>query len=164
MSYPGHSFGGVLPLCRGAVSVFNSPSRLGYIWFVITFCRYTQLNDPSFLFLTIKFSMSTKLSFQVLLCITHNSVKHQLFVSTQSYNQAVLFQAIQFSISHLFVLSLNVKKFIWFIDRTLSGTTTPSKSGPGSDGNERGVLRIPQSSSITTALPSGCLISYPGNA
>ena len=28
MSYPGHSLGG-LPLCRGAVSVFYSPSRLG---------------------------------------------------------------------------------------------------------------------------------------
>ena len=25
----GHSLGGVLPLCRGAVSVFYSPSRLG---------------------------------------------------------------------------------------------------------------------------------------
>ena len=29
VSYPGHSFGGVLPLCRGAVSVFYSPSQLG---------------------------------------------------------------------------------------------------------------------------------------
>ena len=29
VSYPGHSLGGVLPLCRGAVSVFYSPSRLG---------------------------------------------------------------------------------------------------------------------------------------
>ena len=26
VSYPGHSLGGVLPLCRGAVSVFYSPS------------------------------------------------------------------------------------------------------------------------------------------
>ena len=33
--------------------------------------------------------------------------------------------------------------------------------GPGSDGN-KGVLRIPQSSSITGASPSDCLISYPG--
>ena len=30
---------------------------------------------------------------------------------------------------------------IWFIDRALSGATTPGESGPGSDGNE-GVLRI----------------------
>ena len=29
VSYPGHLLGGVLPLCRGAVSVFYSPSRLG---------------------------------------------------------------------------------------------------------------------------------------
>ena len=30
VSYPGHSLGGgVLPLCRGAVGVFYSPSRLG---------------------------------------------------------------------------------------------------------------------------------------
>ena len=33
MSYPGHSLGGVLPLCRGAVSVFYSPSWLGKIIF-----------------------------------------------------------------------------------------------------------------------------------
>ena len=44
---------------------------------------------------------------------------------------------------------------------TLSGVTTPSQSGPGSDGNE-GVLRIPQSSSITGTSPSNCLVSYPG--
>ena len=29
VSYPGHSLGGVLPLCREAVSVFYSPSQLG---------------------------------------------------------------------------------------------------------------------------------------
>ena len=59
---------------------------------------------------------------------------------TVTYKQN-LFQTIQFSISTLF-------SSIWPIDRTLSGATTPSQSGPGSDGNE-GVLRIPQSSSIT---------------
>ena len=31
MSYLGHSLGGVLPLCRGAVDVFYTPSRLGNI-------------------------------------------------------------------------------------------------------------------------------------
>ena len=41
---------------------------------------------------------------------------------------------------------------IWPIDRTLSGATTPGQSWPGSNGNE-GVLRIPQSSNITGALP-----------
>ena len=36
-------------------------------------------------------------------------------------------------------------------------------SGPGSDGNE-GVLRIPQSSSITGTSPSDCSVSYPGHS
>ena len=40
--------------------------------------------------------------FQVLLCITKNSISH-LF--TQLKDQTVLFQAIQFSISHLFALN-----------------------------------------------------------
>ena len=39
------------------------------------------------------------------------------------------------------------------IDRTLSGVTTPGQSGPKSDDSE-GVLRIPQSSSITGTSPS----------
>ena len=43
---------------------------------------------------------------------------------------------------------------------TLSGTTTLGLSGPWSDGN-KGVLHIPQSSSITGASPSDCLVSYP---
>ena len=49
------------------------------------------------------------------------------------------------------------------MDRTLSGATTPDKSGPGSDGNE-GVLRIPQISRITGTPPSVCLVSYPGHS
>ena len=47
------------------------------------------------------------------------------------------------------------------MDRTISGAKTPCQSGPGSDGNG-GVLRIPQSPSITGASPSDCLVSYPG--
>ena len=47
------------------------------------------------------------------------------------------------------------------MDRTLSGATTLDQSGPRCDGNE-GVLCIPQSSSITEASPSDCLVSYPG--
>ena len=43
----------------------------------------------------------------------------------------------------------------------LSGTTTPRQSGSGSDGKEK-VLHIPQSSSITGASPSDCLVSYLG--
>ena len=48
---------------------------------------------------------------------------------------------------------------IWPIDMTLSVATTPDQSGAGSDDNE-GVLRIFQSSSITGALSSDCLVSY----
>ena len=69
--------------------------------------------------------------FQVLRCITNNSIKHQSFVHTQLNNHTVLFQSIQFSmsfvytqlngqrvpfltnrfnISNLFALSLNVKQ------------------------------------------------------
>ena len=52
---------------------------------------------------------------------------------------------------------------IWPIDKTLSGATTPGQSGPGSDGNE-GALHIPQSSSITGASSSDCLVSYTGHS
>ena len=51
---------------------------------------------------------------------------------------------------------------IWLIDGTLSFATTRGQSGPGSNGNER-VLCIPQSSSITGASLSDCLVSYPGH-
>ena len=45
----------------------------------------------------------------------------------------------------------------------LVNSTTPGQSGLGSDGN-KGVLRILQSSSITEALLSDCLVSYPGHS
>ena len=45
----------------------------------------------------------------------------------------------------------------------LSGATTSGQSGPGSDGN-KGVLCIPQSSSLTGTSPSDCLGSYPGHS
>ena len=50
---------------------------------------------------------------------------------------------------------------IWPIDRTLSGATTLGQSGPGNDGN-KGVLHVPQTSSISEASSSDCLVSYPG--
>ena len=71
-------------------------------------------------------------------------------------SKTVLFQAIQFSINTQF-------SSIWPIDITLSGGTTPGKSGPGIDGNE-GVLCILQSSSITGTSPSDCLVSYQGHS
>ena len=51
---------------------------------------------------------------------------------------------------------------IWHIDRTLSGATTPSQSGHRSNGNEE-VICIPQSSSITGAAPSDCLMFISGH-
>ena len=66
--------------------------------------------------------------------------------------KTVPFLVIQLSIStHL--------SSIW----PVSGTTTPGQSGTRNDGNE-GVLRIPQSSSITGTSPSDCLVSYPGHS
>ena len=48
---------------------------------------------------------------------------------------------------------------MWPIYRTLLGATTPGQSGPGNDVNER-LLHIPESSSITGALQSDCLMFY----
>ena len=50
---------------------------------------------------------------------------------------------------------------IWPIDRTLSGATTSGQSGPGRDDKE--LFHIPQSSSITGASQSDCLVLYPGH-
>ena len=73
-------------------------------------------------------------------------------VSVRSLNvKTVLFQTIQFSINTQF-------SSIWPIDRPLSDATIPGLSIPGSDGN-KGVLRIPQSSSITGISPSDSLVS-----
>ena len=70
------------------------------IWFVNTFCRYTRLNDRTVLFLKIQ--VNKVKWFQVLLCNTENSIKHVSFVNTKLNAQTVLFQTIQFIISHLF--------------------------------------------------------------
>ena len=59
----------------------------------------------------------------------------------------------QFSVSHLFVLRLNVRYF-YLTRGILSGATTPSQGWPGSDGNEW-VLFIPQIFQAE-ASPSDC--------
>ena len=50
-------------------------------------------------------------------CIAKNLIKHQPFVYAHTNDQTVLFQTIQFSISHLFALSLNdwyaIKPITW---------------------------------------------------
>ena len=51
----------------------------------------------------------------------------------------------------------------WVGKLILSGVTTASQSRSGSNGNE-GILHIPQSSSITKASPSDCLVPYPGHS
>ena len=48
---------------------------------------------------------------------------------------------------------------IWPIDWTISGDTTQRQSWPGSD-SDGGMLRVPQSSSVTEASPSDCLVLY----
>ena len=79
-------------------------------------------------------------------------------------SKTVLFKTIQFTVSTQFKsqtiqFSISTQfSSIWPIDRTLSNATTTGQSGPGSDGHE-GVLHIPQSSSITGALPPDCLVS-----
>ena len=84
------------------------------------------------------------------------SYKNNLELVRSLNLKTVLFQAIQFSIGTQF-------SSVWPIDKTLCGATTPSDSGPGSDGN-KGVFRIPQSSSITRTSPSDCLVSYSGHS
>ena len=103
-----------------------------------------SLNESKLIFLhTMKW-------FQVLLHITNNSLKYQLFIYTQLTDQTVIFLTIQLSISHLFAHSLNVKQF-YLTHRTLSGATPPVQSGSGRNSNEE-VFRIPQNSSLTIRL------------
>ena len=69
--------------------LINAKSCFSYIlniWFVNTFCRSNS-------------------------SISNNSIKYQSFVYIQLNDQTVPFLIIQFSINHLFALSLNVKQF-----------------------------------------------------
>ena len=71
-------------------------------------------------------------------------------------SKTVLFQTIQFSTSTLI-------NSIQPIDRTLLSVTNTGQSRSGSDSKKR-VLRIPQSSNVTRASSSDCLVSYPGHS
>ena len=102
--------------------------------------------------------MHTVKWFQVLPCITNNSFKYESYVYTQLNVKTVLFQTLQIIMSPFFILNLNTKQF-YLTHRIISGATIPDQSGPGSDGYE-GILRFSQSSSITGASPSNCLMSY----
>ena len=72
-------------------------------------CKYilfvTFLNESKHI------GLDTVTLFLVLLCTTFNSIIHQPFVYTQLNVKTVLLQTIQFSMSHLFALSLNIKQF-----------------------------------------------------
>ena len=98
---------------------------------------FTRLNGQTALFQTIQFSMS--------------------FVSTQFKCQIHFYTYKQFYFKQ-FSLTLVQFKYDFY-----STHTSLSQSGPGSDGNE-GVLRIPQSSSITGASPSDGLMLYLGHS
>ena len=106
------------------------------------------------LFQTIQFIISTQFK-----CQKQFYFKQLSIAKIRSLNvKTVLFHAIQLSISTQF-------SSIGPIDTTLSGTTTLRQIRPGSDGN-KGVLRIPQSFSITgTSLLDGLVSlgrgSYP---
>ena len=97
--------------------------------------------NAELIFKTIHFSISIDFVYKLL------NVKN-----VQLNDKTVLFQTIQFSISAQF-------SYVWPTDRILSAATTPDQIGPGSDGSE-GVLRIPQSSSITATSPWVCLVSH----
>ena len=77
-------------------------------------------------------------------------------------SKTFLFQAVQFNQTIHFSISKPLVLFNPWI-RILSGATTPGQRVPGNDGND-GVLRIPQSSSITGTSPSDCLVSYLGHS
>ena len=82
--------------------------------------------------------------------------KSELFLHTVKRFQVLLYNSHYLT----WVICLHTISFIWSIDRTLSGTTTPGQNGPGSNGNE-GILCIHQVSK-TGASPSDGLISYLG--
>ena len=72
----------------------------------------------------------------------------------------IQFQVLLYNSHNISNLSTHIVCSIWPIDWTFLGATTLGQSGPTSNGNE-GVLHILQSTKVG-ALPSDCLMSYPG--
>ena len=99
---------------------------------------------------------STKLKGPKYCYVTNNSIKHHSFVYRQLNDQTVLFLTIQFNISHLFALSLNVKKFYWThrLDSSRCYLSDPEWTWEWWLWRD---THIPQSSSITGASPSDFL-------
>ena len=134
--------GGGLISLHSRCNLQSQSTGLDLVWFSFIACQ--PLFNTKSIFIHINSSIS------------NNSVKHtySFFVYTQLNIKTVLFQTIQFSTSTQF-------SSIRPLNRTLPGATTPRQRGPGSDDNKR-VLCIPQSFSVTEALPFDCLVSYPG--
>ena len=97
--------------------------------------------------------------FQMLLYITDDLIRHKSFIYTRLNGQWVLIS--NNSIYHKSFVFTQFKCQTFLFDSFISGPITPSQSRPRSDGN-KGILRIPLSSSITGASPTYCLMSYPG--
>ena len=113
-----------------------------------------MLNEPKLIFKG-GFLWHTVKWFQVLLGITNISIKHLSFDNSFISNNSVEHKS--FACTHCKYQTILFDPLIGF----LSGATTSGQSGPGSNGNEE-VLCISQSSSITRASLSDCLMSYPG--
>ena len=102
------------------------------------------------------------------ICTQLNSSKHcyvsptiQLNIChllTQFNYQTLLFLTIQFSISHVFALRLNIKQF--YLTHRWYWNITSGQSELKSDG----VFCIPPNSNITGASSSDGLVSYPGHS
>ena len=89
-----------------------------------------------------QFSLVKKVEwFQVLLCITNNSNKHQSFIYAQLNVKTVLYKALQ-----LKTVLFQAIQFSICIDRTLASATTPDQSR--------------QEICITRTSLSECLVSY----
>ena len=95
--------------------------------------------------------------------MSKESYTKQLSLAQVQFKWSTQFKSENTSISNHSVEYNTQVSSIYPINRTLSGATTPSQSGPGSDGNEE-VFRIPQSSSITGTSASDCLVTYPGHS
>ena len=68
------------------------------------------LIECKYLYLLLIICLDTVKYFQVLQFNTNSSIKHQSYVYTQLKDQTVSFESIQFSVSHLFAISLAVKQ------------------------------------------------------
>ena len=98
-----------------------------------------------------------------MLCINNNLIEYLSFARTQLNDKTVLFLTIQFSISHLFAFSLNVKQFYQIHSWN---SICCCHSGP-EWAWERWLwrlLRIPPSSSNTEPSSWDCLVSYTGHS